>query len=326
MEYIHHRTDIQIHEPTVITIGKFDGYHSGHWLILEELIQKKKEGLSAVLFTFDMNPRTVIQGSAPQYVLTNREKRYLLEQSGVDYLIEYPFTKEMRELEPEEFLSMLVEEFSMKCMVAGTDFRFGKNRTGDISCLRNYGKAHGIEIIVLEKMQYQGDDISSTRIRESIQAGNIEEANTLLGYTYFLMDPVVHGRQLGRTMGVPTVNQIPPVGKLIPPLGVYVSQIMIDGTLYGGITSVGKNPTISDHNPVCVETNIFEFSREVYGMDLEVYFLKFLRSEEKFNSLKELQNQMEADIVQAKEYLVNHSCVPFPYIERKITPCPSCIT
>lgn len=308
MDYIRESTDIWIEAPTVISLGKFDGLHMGHKLLLERMLKKKQqEGLKAVMFTFDIPPKAAVNKEAFKVLTTNDEKESVFAKSGIDYLIEYPFTEEVRTMEPEAFVRMLWEKLHVKCIVAGKDFRFGHNRRGDYHLLKELGPRYGFETIIVDKRQYEGRDISSTFIREEIQNAHMEKANLLLGYEFFLQGTVLHGRKLGRKLGIPTVNLIPPVDKLLPPFGVYVSQVLIDGALHGGITNVGRKPTIEGENPIGVETHIFDYSEDLYGQEIQVRFLTWLRPEKKFSSIEELRSEMTHNIEQGRQYLKTYS-------------------
>lgn len=309
MKYISKKSDIHITEPTAISLGKFDGLHTGHKMLVEEVVKKKKDGLKAVMFTFDIPPKAVVGRDALKVLTTNQEKVHIFEQTGIDYLIEYPFTTQVRNMKPEEFIRMLVKNFSVKCIVAGKDFHFGYERKGDYRTLQECCKKYGFEVIIVEKKQYEGRDVSSTFIREEILAGNLEKANMLLGYEFLLKGVVTHGKKLGRTQGVPTVNIIPPTEKLLPPFGVYVSRVIIAGNVYGGITNVGKKPTIEGTNPTGVETNIFDFDEDVYGKEIEIQFLSYLRKEKQFNSVDKLMEQIKKDIVYGKNYLRTYKSI-----------------
>lgn len=308
MDYIRESTDIRIEAPTVISLGKFDGLHMGHKFLVELMLKKKRqEGLKAVMFTFDIPPKAAV-GKEPLKVLTtNAEKESVFAGTGIDYLIEYPFTEEVRIMEPEAFVRMLSEKLHVKCIVAGKDFRFGYNRRGDYHLLKELGPRYGFETIIVDKRQYEGRDISSTFIREEIQNAHIEKANLLLGYEFFVQGTVLHGRKLGRKLGIPTVNLIPPGDKLLPPFGVYVSRVLIDGALHGGITNVGRKPTIEGENPIGVETHIFDYSEDLYGKEIQVRFLTWLRPEKKFSSIEELRSEMTRNIEQGKQYLKTYS-------------------
>ncbi len=300
MEYIRGTTEFQITEPVVLSLGKFDGLHMGHQLLMEEMHKKRHLGYKTAVFTFDIPPRELVEGEPGSVLTTSREKEYVFSRNGVDYLIEYPFTQKMRSMEPEDFLKMLLEKTRMSWVVAGRDFHFGHNRRGDYRLLKNAGPKLGFQVCIVEKRQYQGRDISSTCIREQIQKGDILLANRLLGYEYFVLDEVVHGRKLGRTLGIPTVNQVPPPRKLLPPFGVYVSRVVLEGKSYGGITNVGRKPTIAGENPVGVETHIFDFTGDLYGREIEVQFLQYLRPEHKFESVEALTAEMQKNIQEGR--------------------------
>ena len=307
MEYIRDTTNIQIQAPTVLSLGKFDGLHMGHKLLLEEMLRKKRqEGLAAVMFTFDIPPKALVEGEQPGVLTTNAEKKAVFGRTGIDYLIEYPFTEDVRSMEPEAFVELLAERLNVKCIVAGRDFHFGHNRKGDHRTLERLAPVYGYETIIVEKKQYENRDISSTFIREEIKAGHMERANMLLGYEYFIRGTVVHGRRLGHELGIPTVNLVPPMEKLLPPFGVYVSRVVTDGRSFGGISNVGQKPTIEGKNPIGVETHIFDFQEDLYGKEIDVELLSFLRGERKFGSIAELKEQMNRDIERGKEYLKDY--------------------
>lgn len=312
MEYIKHTTEFQIAEPTVISLGKFDGIHRGHEHLMKYLAVKKKQGLKTVVFTFDIPPRQKVEKAYETKVLTtNIEKVHLFSQHGLDYLVECPFTSEIMHMEPEDFVAMIVERLRVKAIVVGTDFRFGHNRRGDYLLLQKLSSVYGYEVHVVEKIQDNGRDISSTFIREEICAGHMEKANELLGYHYFVQGIVVHGNKIGRTLQMPTANLIPPVEKLLPPFGVYASRTCIDGEYYNGISNIGCKPTIAGENPIGVETNLFDFDADIYGKEIRVEFLKQLRQEKKFHSLEELKEQMQKDAAWGKEIVTQilRSCV-----------------
>ena len=193
MKYIRNTVDFQIEEDTVISLGKFDGIHRGHELLMERLAEKKREGLKAAIFTFDIPPRRNVQHVEAKVLTTNEEKMHIFEEMGIDYLIECPFTEEVMHMEPEDFIRMLVERLHVKCVVAGEDFRFGHNRRGDYRMLQEYAGKLGYEALILKKMKEDARDISSTFVREEIAAGNIEKANHLLGYRYFVKGMVKPG-------------------------------------------------------------------------------------------------------------------------------------
>lgn len=302
MKYIRNTTDFYIEENTVISLGKFDGIHRGHAKLLEHFAEKKAKGLCSVIFTFDIPPRKNVQHVEAKVLTTNEEKMYIFEQLGIDYLVECPFTPEIMCMEAEDFIAKITRQLHVKCLVVGEDFRFGHNRRGDYHMLKEYAGRYGYEVIVVEKIKEEERDISSTFVREEIAAGNIERANHLLGYRYFVTSMVKHGNQIGRTIGIPTINQIPPEEKLLPPNGVYVTEVYISGHKYRGITNVGCKPTIEGKNPIGVETHLLDFAGDVYDRFVTVEFLSRVRGEYKFASVEALKEQMQNDIAYRRAY------------------------
>ncbi len=294
MRYIKDTLEFHIEEPSVVTLGKFDGLHLGHQYLMEELEKGKRQGLQSVVFTFDIPPAALQQ---PEYrvLSTNREKLHIFEKAGADVLVECPFTEEFRSLDPREFLELLTGKICVKRFVAGTDFCFGYKRGGTYRELRRYAPEFGYEAVIVKKMQYKGADISSTRIRGCIARGDIEEANCLLGYEYFVSAPVVHGNALGRTIGFPTANQTPPAEKLLPPNGVYAVRAVVNGKQYCGVCNIGKKPTIGGNYPVGIETFFFGFHGDIYDREIRVAFVKYIRPERKFESVEALQEQIRRD-------------------------------
>ena len=302
MIYLRGTTDFNIEESTVITFGKFDGIHRGHRLLLDTVLEKKADDLKAVVFTFDIPPRKKVEDDRGDVLTTNEEKMHIFENIGIDYVVECPFTEEIRNMDAVDFIRMMVEKLHVKYMVVGTDFHFGHNRMGDYQLLLEYADKFGYKVQVIEKIQSDGRDISSTYIREYIKEGNIEKANELLGYSFFVQGIVEHGNEIGRTIGFPTVNLVPEADKLLPPFGVYITRILIGGEEYCGITNVGCKPTIEGDNPIGVETHVLDFSDDVYDMAVEVEFLHRIRAEVKFASIDELKAQLQQDIKIARIY------------------------
>ncbi len=305
MIFLKSINDFHIDEPTVLTLGKFDGLHMGHKKILENVAQKKNEGLKSVIFTFDTTPADSIYHTATRQLTTLPEKELCFSNVGIDYFLECPFTDEIRKMSARDFIRMCVRNLSVKCFVVGTDCGFGYKRSGNCSTLLRYAEEFGYETVIVEKKQYEGRDISSTFIREEIEKGNIEKANLLLGYPFFIMEEVKSGNRLGRTIGFPTINQIPSPKKLLPPYGVYASCIAIGDDVYKGVSNIGVKPTIKGKNALSLETNIFDFSEDIYGKTVRVRLYSFIRPEKKFDSLDELKIQIAADALKAKEILDN---------------------
>jgi riboflavin kinase/FMN adenylyltransferase len=294
-----------ISEPTAISLGKFDGVHRGHEALLAHLRQKKEEGLRAAVFTFDIPPKKLTENNNYRILSTNAEKRKILEERGVDYLLQCPFTEDVMHMEPEDFVGWIVRELNVKSIVTGEDFHFGHNRRGDHVLLASLASKYGYELKVVEKLRYKNREISSTYIREIILKGDIETANMLLGYPFFMMGEVIYGRQLGRRIGIPTINMDLSAEKLLPPKGVYVTRVGIGGKVYRGVTNVGSKPTVNNSNKVGVETHLLDYSGDLYGSTLCIEFLHFLRPERKFPSVDALKAQMLTDIEQSVNYYAN---------------------
>ncbi|MGN0416161.1 MAG: bifunctional riboflavin kinase/FAD synthetase [Agathobacter sp.] len=297
--------EFHIEEPTALSLGKFDGVHRGHEALIDQLMRYKNQGLKAAVFTFDIPPKKLTENQNYRLLTTNEEKRVLFEERGVDYLLQCPFTPEIMHMEPEDFVEWLVRSLHVKSIVVGTDFHFGHNRRGDHVLLGQLSGQLGYELVVVDKLQYHGRDISSSYVREEILKGNLEIANELLGYPFFVQSEVIHGRQLGRTLGIPTINMELPAEKLLPPKGVYVTRLMIDGHCCTGVTNVGQKPTVNNTNKVSVETHILDYEGDLYGHTLCVSFLAYLRPEQKFASVEELKAQMERDIAAARRFRPN---------------------
>lgn len=302
--------DFQIEEPTVVTIGKFDGRHKGHQKLLGRMLEwKRQRGYKTAVFTFDMAPVALIQGKPQKVITTNQERRNNMEKMGIDYLVEYPFSREVSQLSPEDFVKeILLGKMNAKAIVVGTDCGFGYKRAGDAALLKRLAPELSYEVDVIIKEQDEHRDISSTYVKEELEQGNIEKANELLGEPYSIHGQVVHGNHLGGpVLGFPTANIIPPPEKFLPPFGVYVSRILVDGCYYGGITNIGRKPTVGGESPVGVETFVFGIEENLYGKNIEVQLLNFERPERKFDSMEQLKVQLEEDKNYGLSYLDKHN-------------------
>ncbi len=275
---------------TAVALGKFQGLHKGHMLLIDEILRlSEEENLTSVVFTIDVSSEKTI--NLP-------EERYdILEKSGVDYNVTCEFSKEFASLSPVDFVeSILVNRLDAKYVVVGTDFRFGYKRLGNVDLLRQMGEKYGFKVIAIEKLSLDGTIISSTYIRELIVSGKIKDVLRYMGRSYSVTGTVKKGRQLGRTIGFPTANIIPDEKKILPPFGAYCTEVVIGGMIYKAITNVGDNPTIDENNCTTIETNIPGFSGDIYGKEITVYFKDFIRGEKKFTSIDELKEQLQNDI------------------------------
>lgn len=298
MRYFYGTTDFYSEVPTAVTLGKFDGLHLGHQKLIGRIRAQKEQGLASAVF--------VIAPQGVPRLLTSAEKRKKLEEAGIDCLIECPFVPEILNMGPDEFVSeVLVKKLKTKYLAVGTDFRFGRERSGDAAFLLAGQERYGVHTDVIEKERLGERVISSTYVREAMQEGNMELANDLLGYRYSVAGIVQHGRQLGRRIGMPTVNLIPEKDKLLPPNGVYFTRVLCEGSSYRGVTNIGCKPTV-DGSFTGVETYLYDFTGELYGRQIVVELLSFRRPERRFDSVDELKEQMQKDILSGKEYFREH--------------------
>lgn len=302
MEYIAGRTNFK-YTNSAVTLGKFDGLHLGHQELLHQILIFKEQGLTSVMFTFQLHPGNLFSEKEFELIYTEEEKLEIVKESGMDVLISYPFTNETRSLEPEVFIkNILVEQLDAKVIVVGNDFRFGNQRRGDVALLEDLAKVYGYKVIAIEKKKLKDTVISSSAIRNAIKAGDMEQANEMLGHNYHIRGEVIHGRKLGRRIGMPTTNIIPVPTKLLPPCGVYSSKTLIDGAYYPGVTNIGYKPTVGADEQIGVETYLFDYDSDLYGKTIEVELYRFQRPELKFESIEELKLTMQKDIIEAKQY------------------------
>ncbi len=306
MEYIAGDTDFQ-YKNTAVTLGKFDGLHRGHQRLMDVVISYKQQGLTAVMFSFLMHPGNLFSDKEFELIYTEEEKVARLKHSGMDVLISYPFTEETRTMEPEEFIrEILVGKLDAKVIAVGKDFHFGYRKKGDVNLLKAYADTYGYQVIDCEKLTWAHEVISSSAIRKALKEGDIEAANIMLGRPYAIRGEVLHGRRIGRTIGIPTTNLLPSSSKLLPPCGVYVSKTLIDGTYHDGVTNIGYKPTVGAEENIGVETYLFDFDENLYGRTIEVELFYYIRPELKFGSIEEMLIRMREDIIIAKDYLKSH--------------------
>lgn len=297
MEIITETKDFCLEVSTAVAIGKFDGVHIGHRRLLEEILEQKKNGLKACVFTFDPPPAVFFGVSDGKELSTKEEKRAIFEKMGVDILVEYPMDEETAKMPPAVFIGeVLAGQLGAAFVAAGTDVSFGYKGAGNASLLQAMAQEMGYQVKLIDKICVDGREVSSTYVRRMVEKGAVEEAGKLLGEPYAVKGRVVHGRKLGRTLGFPTANLIPEEGKLLPAAGVYYSLVQVGGKEYKGISNVGYKPTVSrDKTHQSVETYIYDFEEEIYGKEIKVFFCRFCREERKFASLDELKKQIEQD-------------------------------
>lgn len=296
MRIIEACTEFEIHEETAVAIGKFDGVHIGHQKLLQEILNKRKEGLFSCVFTFDPPPDAFFGKRQPVELTTREEKRRIFAKLGIDILIEFPLNKETAATTPEDFVKkILVEQMHTRFIAAGTDLSFGQGGRGNSVYLCAMQEIYGYKTKIIEKIRKNGREISSTYVREAVDQGKMELVRELLGEPYPVYGEIVHGNKLGRSIGMPTINQLPPENKALPPFGVYFSEVEIEGNIYKGVTNIGKKPTVDGHY-TGVETFLYNFNQDVYGDMAQVRLYSFKRPERKFESIEALKAQMKADI------------------------------
>ncbi len=294
---------------TAVTTGTFDGVHLGHKIIIERLIAAARTiGGESVLLTFYPHPRMVLFPDDDQIKMLNTplEKENLLQASGIDHLVVIPFTKEFSRLSSLEFVrNILSNTLKAKKLVIGYDHHFGRNREGSFTHLLEFGSLYGFQVEEIPAQDIDHVAISSSKIRQALASGDLNTANSYLGYEYSITGKVIKGKQLGRTIGYPTANiEINDNYKLIPAIGVYAVKIKYALNIYNGMLSIGKNPTVTENGPLTIEVNIFDFDLEIYHKQITVYFYKKLRDEEKYDSINQLKSQLAIDKENALKYLI----------------------
>jgi len=304
MQIIAGQASFLLEGPSAVAIGKFDGLHRGHKKLLEEILAAKEKGLLAAVFTFDPSPTAFFSGKPVKVLTTRDEKRLFFEKMGVDVLVEFPLNKETAAIKPEIFIEKILHQnMHAKVIVAGTDLSFGDRGRGNCALLQEMADRFGYEVTVLEKLCKDCRPISSTRVREAVETGSMEEAALLLGAPYSIMGTVVHGRRIGHQIGFPTVNLMPTEDKLLPPNGVYLARMECQNGSFYGLTNVGVRPTVDDskHPHMSVETYLYDFDADIYDHFVVLRLLRFIRPEQKFNGLEGLKAQLEKDIAAGKE-------------------------
>lgn len=296
MEVLHDLAELQsLRGPVYLAIGIFDGVHRGHQALIEEAkADAKKTGGTAVVMTFEPHPMMFFQRAEPPLRLSSpRHKELLLERQGVTHLAVLPFEAARAGQTAEEF----VEDLRKACrplggIVVGADWKFGKGRGGNVDLLKQLG---GFEVDGIPAVSIEGEAISSTAIRLALARGDLAFAEKALGRPYAVFGKVVPGQKMGQKLGFPTAN-IDAAGLQLPPDGVYAARVRIGDKVFNGIANLGIRPTVSHHSRRVLEVHLFDFKGDLYGMDVEVEFLKFVRGERKFDSVEELRAQIGRDI------------------------------
>lgn len=303
MQIIRNITDFVSPGETAVSIGKFDGIHLGHRRLLEELLDQKEKGLLATVFTFDPYPEVFFGFGSGQMLTTLKEKEDIFRKMGIDILVEFPFNARTAATPSRDFVTrFLCSRLRARFIAAGPDLSFGNHGSGNFDLLKALAPEYGFTAKKIEKVVMDDNVISSSLIRRLVSTGEVTTAARYLGEPYMIRGRIVHGRAIGRRIGIPTLNQEPPSDKLLPPFGVYYSDVMIGERKYCGMTNIGIKPTVTDERKVTVETFLYDFEGDVYGETATVQLLTHRRPEMKFSSLQELKETMEHDIQAGRDY------------------------
>jgi len=285
-----HKQEIVKLNNTCVAFGNFDGVHKGHSAVLEKLVEEaNKQGLSSLVLS--------LYPAETQVLTTEEEKAFFLEKSGLDLMISCELTEQIKQMSAEYFVkTILIEQLGAKVIVTGKDCCFGGKQDGNLALLTNTAKAMGVQIITCETVTDGDKPISSKMLKEAFEASDFEGYMNICGHPYVMIGEVVHGKALGRTVGIPTANLGVCVNKLMPPSGVYATVSTVDNEVYKGLTNIGKRPSVDNLDLITIETFLLDFSKDIYGktLVLEVYF--YIRGVIKFNNLAEVQNQVQKDL------------------------------
>lgn len=283
---------------SAVALGLFDGLHLGHQAVIHQAVDFIPQGLAPAVFTFETDTVTTKGegGSGVDVILAADLKHEFLDKLGVQYLYSPDFLN-FKHLTGREFVRLVLhDKLRARYVVCGEDFRFGRGGSCGLDELREMGAPYGMEVVVVPPAYIGGEVVSSTRIRRHIKAGEMEEANRLLGYDFTLRLPVQHGNQLGRTLNFPTINQLLPQRQVVPRFGVYSSHTLVEGKAYHSVTNVGIKPTVGGESWPLAETFLLDFQGDLYGQNIQVKLHSFLRPEQRFSGLEELAAQMGRDI------------------------------
>ncbi|MGZ3788350.1 MAG: bifunctional riboflavin kinase/FAD synthetase [Bacteriovorax sp.] len=294
-------------EKIQVTIGNFDGVHVGHREFLSRIHQDcKKTRSKFVVITFVPHPVQILKTQTGFLINTYAERRELLAECGVDYLLEVDFTRDFSTLSPEDFLRRYVFSFSgIDKIYLGHDFAFGANKSGGYNLAKALCDKEGISLILQDEFRLNNGSISSSVVRSAILKGEMEQVQTLLGRPYFLSGHVIKGQGRGRQIGFPTANMEYDKALILPGGGVYITQTTIHGMTYNSVTNIGINPTFNMGQVINIETHLLDFNRDIYGEELRVSFLKKIRDEKKFSSVNDLIFQIDVDVQAAKKFFAH---------------------
>ena len=304
MQLLHELPAQPPSQSALLTIGVFDGVHLGHRHLLERLRETAaRENAASAVLTFTNHPRTVIRpGDCVQYITTVEDRLELLRREGVDLVLPLTFDVELSRLKADEFVDLLLERLNMGGLVMGSSFAMGHQRGGTPPVLAEMGRDKGFSTTVVEPASSQGEEVSSTAIRDAVSRGDVGRASRLLGRPFALRGVVVRGQARGRSLGFPTANLNLPWSQIVPGNGIYAARAIVEGAARPAAVSIGVRPTFDDGERV-VEVHILDFGGDLYGSELAVEFVERLRDELRFDSVEELVAQMNDDVEQTRQVL-----------------------
>lgn len=289
-------------QSAVIALGMFDGVHLGHRALLACAVETAKSlNCKSVAYTFSNHPRSLF-ARPPKLLTTPGERRERLLSTGVDIVSMEVFDRTTASLSPRAFVEELLREYAVRAIVVGFNYAFGQGGQGGARTLQVFGKEYGFDVHVIEPVAFEGETVSSSRIRELLETGNLHTANAMLCTPYVLCGKVSANRGIGKSLGFPTANILPPAEKVQPKPGVYITTVLYQGMRYAAVTNVGDNPTVSGKF-VTVETHILDFHGDLYGQEICVEFRVRLRDEVRFPGKSELAQQIEIDTTRARAWL-----------------------
>jgi riboflavin kinase/FMN adenylyltransferase len=297
--------NIKMNDRLCIALGTFDGVHCGHKKIIQDVVNTAKQrNIKSAVLTFDKHPFTVLKPDEKIKLITdNNVKSDIISSLGVDYLIFVKFDEEFANIEAEEFVKLLKNNLNAEILACGYNYSFGKKGKGNIQLLQKLRNEFNYELHVMDRVTHNNHIVSSSVIRKKIEAGKISDSNILLGYKLFYTGVVAKGKMLGRSLGFPTAN-IEIIENSCLKNGVYITKTYINGQIYDSISNVGYNPTVGN-SVRNIETYIFDFDGDLYGIEIKIEFLEFIREEKKFQSVEELRKRVIRDIDTAKKYFLN---------------------
>lgn len=293
--------NIEKFESPVLTIGNYDGIHIGHKRIIER-VKAVSASISGtpMLMTFNPHPLTLLRPDMDMHFITPLDvKIKLVEDAGIEVMFIIPFTEEFRQVEPEEFVKVyLVEKIGISWLIIGHDFKFGRNGKGDVASLKRFSKTYGFSFEIVEAVMIDGERVGSNRIRKYIMEGDLEKAERFLGRPYMIKGIVQKGYGVGRMLGFPTIN-LETGFKLLPPPGVYITEVRVAERMYPSVTNIGYRPTFDkqvNRQALSIETHIIDYEGDLYGMQVAIYFHKRIRDEKRFSNPEELKEAIKRDI------------------------------